>query len=149
MRDYSMANPPDEQRLEFHVRIMPKANSVSGRVAAFLKSGDMVKVSGPLGTSYLRSQHAGPMLCVAGGSGLAPIKSIIEAALHGGFAYPVHLYFGVRAERDVYFERELVELQLRFPSFKAHIVLSEAAPQATQAPMPRRYGLVTEVVAAD
>ena len=149
VRDYSMASRPDEKLLEFHIRVMPKANSVSGRVAAFLKSGDMVKVSGPLGTSYLRSQHAGPMLCVAGGSGLAPIKSIIEAALHGGFGHPLHLYFGVRAERDVYFERELAELERRFPVFKATIVLSDAGTQPAPALLPRRHGLVTKAVAAD
>jgi ferredoxin-NAD(P)+ reductase (naphthalene dioxygenase ferredoxin-specific) len=149
VRDYSMANRPDEKQIEFHIRIMPQANSVSGRVAAHLKPGDMVKVSGPLGTSYLRSQHHGAMLCIAGGSGLAPIKSIIESALHEGFAYPLHLYFGVRAERDVYYERELAELQQRFASFSAHIVLSEPDAQASSTLLPRRRGLVTEAVAAD
>jgi CDP-4-dehydro-6-deoxyglucose reductase/ferredoxin-NAD(P)+ reductase (naphthalene dioxygenase ferredoxin-specific) len=148
-RDYSMANCPDEKRLEFHIRIMPAANSVSRRMALSLKSGDFVKVSGPLGTSYLRAQHAGSMLCIAGGSGLAPIKSIVETALEGGFGRPVHLYFGVRAERDVYFEAELAELQGRFPSFRAHIVLSEPGGEAAATLMPRRHGLVTEAVAAD
>jgi ferredoxin-NAD(P)+ reductase (naphthalene dioxygenase ferredoxin-specific) len=151
VRDYSMANRPGEKLLEFHIRVMPKAGSVSSRVAAALKAGDMVKLSGPLGTSYLRAQHAGPMLCIAGGSGLAPIKSIVETALEGGFGQPVHLYFGVRAERDVYFERELAALQRRFPAFKAHIVLSESDPQAEAAAtlLPRRNGFVTEAVAAD
>ena len=149
VRDYSMANRPSEELLEFHIRIMPKAGSVSSRVAAALKPGDMVKLSGPMGTSYLRAQHAGSMLCVAGGSGLAPIRSIIETALHGGFDQPVHLYFGVRAERDVYFEQELAELQRRFPSFRAHIVLSEPRAQAAETLLPRRRGLVTEAVAAD
>jgi NAD(P)H-flavin reductase len=149
VRDYSMANRPGEEFLEFHIRVMPKAGSVSSRVAAALKAGDMVKLSGPLGTSYLRAQHAGSILCIAGGSGLAPIKSIVETALHGGFAQPLHLYFGARAERDVYFEHELADLQCRFPSFRAHIVLSEPGAQAAQTLMPRRSGLVTEAVAAD
>ena len=149
VRDYSMANRPGEEFLEFHIRVMPKAGSVSSRVAAALKPGDMVKLSGPLGTSYLRAQHAGSMLCIAGGSGLAPIKSIIETALHGGFAQPLHLYFGVRAERDVYFEQQLADLQRRFSSFKAHIVLSEPGAQAAQTLLPRRRGLVTEAVTAD
>jgi NAD(P)H-flavin reductase len=56
----------------------------------------------PLVAVVLRAQHPGPMLCIAGGSGLAPVKSIVETALASGFAQPVHLYFGVRAERDVY-----------------------------------------------
>ena len=149
VRDYSMANRPDEKRLEFHIRVMPAPNSVSGRLAAALKPGDMVRVSGPLGTSYLRARHAGAMLCIAGGSGLAPVKSIVETALEDGFDQPVHLYFGARAERDVYFEAELAELQRRFRRFKAHIVLSESAVQSVATLLPRRYGLVTEAVAAD
>ena len=148
-RDYSMANRPDEKRLEFHIRVMPAASSVSSRMAAALRSGDTVRVLGPLGTSYLRAQHAGPMLCIAGGSGLAPIKSIVETALEGGFGQPVHLYFGVRAERDVYFEAELNELQNRFTSFRAHIVLSTSGGEAAATLLPRRHGLVTEAVSAD
>ncbi|HEX9451323.1 MAG TPA: 2Fe-2S iron-sulfur cluster-binding protein [Burkholderiales bacterium] len=149
VRDYSMANRPDEKQLEFHIRVMPAANSVSGRLAAALRPGDMVRVSGPLGTSYLREQHAGAMLGIAGGSGLAPVKSIVETALQGGFGQPVHLYFGVRAERDVYFEAELAEMQNRFPTFRAHIVLSESGGKSVATLLPRRVGLVTEAVAAD
>lgn len=152
VRDYSMANCPHESVLEFHIRVMQAERSVSRRVATLLKAGDIVKVSGPLGTSYLRSQHAGAMLCVAGGSGLAPIKSIIETALHDGFTQPLHLYFGVRSERDVYFEQELAQLQRRFASFTAHIVLSQQAlrPDAAGATLlPRRHGFVTDAVAAD
>lgn len=148
-RDYSMANRPEEGRLEFHIRVMP-GGSVSQRVAAGLKVGDAVRVSGPLGSAYLRQSHPGPMLCIAGGSGLAPIKSIVESALAAGFAHPVHLYFGVRAERDVYYEEELAALQARHPNLLAHIVLSEPAsgiPTGTR--LPRRTGLVTAAVAQD
>lgn len=149
VRDYSMANRPDEAGLEFHIRVMPAAQSVSRRVAAGLKPGDMVRVCGPLGTSYLRSLHPGPMLCIAGGSGLAPIKSIVETALRAGFTQAVHLYFGVRAERDVYFERELAELAQRHPNCRVHVVLSEAGAMAGGTLLPRRTGFVTDAVAAD
>ncbi len=149
-RDYSMANRPDEQTLEFHIRVMPAPDSVSARIASRLRPGDVVKVCGPLGTSYLRAQHAGPMLCIAGGSGLAPIMSIVETALHGGFPEAIHLYFGVRTERDVYFEERLAQMQARHPAFRAQIVLSESddAGSAT-ARLPRRRGLVTEAVSED
>jgi CDP-4-dehydro-6-deoxyglucose reductase/ferredoxin-NAD(P)+ reductase (naphthalene dioxygenase ferredoxin-specific) len=148
-RDYSMANRPDQPLLEFHVRVMP-GGSVSHRIATALKVGDMVKVSGPMGTSYLRAQHPGPMLCIAGGSGLAPVISIAGTALASGFAQPVHLYFGVRAERDVYFERELAGLQERHDNFRVYIVLSEpGATSSSGTLLPRRYGLVTDAVAAD
>lgn len=149
LRDYSMANRPEEKLLEFHIRVMP-GGSVSQRIAGALKAGDMVRVKGPLGTSYLRAEHAGPMLCIAGGSGLAPIKSIAESALAARFDRPVHLYFGVRSERDVYFEKELAQMQQHFPGFRAHIVLSDpAAAPAANTMLPRRFGLVTNAVAAD
>ncbi|MEO8005596.1 MAG: 2Fe-2S iron-sulfur cluster-binding protein [Betaproteobacteria bacterium] len=144
-RDYSMANRPDESTLEFHIRVMPGAESVSRRVAANLRVGDTVKVSGPLGTSYLRARHEGPMLCIAGGSGLAPIKAIADTALRAGYTQPLHLYFGVRSERDVYFERELAQWSERYRNFRPHIVLSEA----DGATSTKRCGLVTDAVATD
>jgi len=148
-RDYSMANRPDEKLLEFHIRVMP-GGSVSQRIADRLKVGDLVKVSGPMGTSYLREKHAGPMLCIGGGSGLAPVKSIAETALRSGFAQPLHLYFGVRVERDVYYEAELAQMQKDHPNFRAHIVLSQPeVGTAARSQLPRRTGFVTDAVATD
>ena len=149
VRDYSMANRPDEKALEFHIRVMQAENSVSRRVAAGLKPGDVVKVSGPLGTSYLRARHPGAMVCIAGGSGLAPVKAIVETALLDGFAQSVHLYFGVRDERDVYLEADLHYLAQRFPSFTPHVVLSEASVNVKGTMLPRRHGFVTDAVAHD
>lgn len=147
-RDYSMAGTPDERLLEFHIRVMPEG-AVSRRVAEQLKQGDEVRVSGPLGTAYLRTQHDGPMLAIAGGTGLAPIRSIVSAAVAGGFRYPIQVYFGVRAERDVYCEEELAQWQSRHPALKAHIVLSEPDGELRDGVLPRRRGLVTDAVAAD
>jgi naphthalene 1,2-dioxygenase ferredoxin reductase component len=142
-RDYSMANRPDESVLEFHIRSI--AGGLSGQIPARLKIGDSVRVSGPFGTSYLREQHTGPIVAVAGGTGLAPIRSIVATALASGAQRPVHLYFGVRAERDVYAEPELREWQDRHPNLNVHIVLSDE-----QSVQPRRRsGLVTEAVRAD
>lgn len=147
-RDYSMANAPDDDLLEFHIRMLPDG-AVSGRLAQSLNPGDEVRVSGPLGTAYWRSQHGGPMLCIAGGTGLAPIKSIVETALRSGVGSPVHLYFGVRAERDVYCESLLDEWQQRYPNFRAHIVLSEPGDSESGGKLPRRRGVVTAAVAED
>jgi len=154
-RDYSMANRPDEPVLEFHIRCI--AGGVSGQIPLNLKQGDLVRVSGPFGTSYLREQHPGPIVAIAGGTGLAPIRSIVFTALHRGMDRPVHLYFGVRGERDVYGEAELREWEARYPDLEVHVVLSdEAGPEGARARVdssaggwPRRYGLVTEAVAAD
>jgi len=140
-RDYSMANHPDEKNLVFHVRCI--AGGVSGLIAQRLKVGDMVKVSGPFGTSYLREQHAGPIIAIAGGTGLAPIRSIVATALSLNPEQEIHLYFGVRGERDIYGEQELLQWQSRYPNFKSSIVLSE--PDASS----RRSGMVTDAVRAD
>lgn len=96
-RDYSMASGPSERALEFHIRRVPNGTA-SERVHSLLKLGDPVMVEGPFGASYLRDQHAGPVLCVAGGSGLAPIKGIVEAAMSRGMKQPVHVHFW-RAQR--------------------------------------------------
>lgn len=142
-RDYSMANNADEPGLEFHVRVMP--TGVSARIGQSLKLGDLVRISGPFGTSYLREQHRGPILAIAGGTGMAPIRSIIRAALAHGMPGPIHVYFGAREERDVYGETELRDWARQHPNLHFHVVLSEdAAPGAN-----RRAGLVTDAVRRD
>src|SRR6266850_5136303 len=95
-RHYSMASTPGEQELAFHIRHMPGGRT-SAHVASQLKIGDRVKVSGPLGVAYLRERHAGPVLLIAGGSGLAPTESILRALLDGAYDHPITLYFGVRS----------------------------------------------------
>jgi naphthalene 1,2-dioxygenase ferredoxin reductase component len=139
-RHYSMANTPDEPELVFHVRHMPGGRT-SAYVANRLRVGDKVKLSGPLGVSYLRENHRGPVLLIAGGSGLAPIQSILCTVLARGHAAPVRLYFGVRSERDVYHEQLLKDLAARHANFTYEIVLSEQLGARG-----RRYGLVHEAI---
>lgn len=142
-REYSMANRPDEPILEFHVRHVP-GGTTSTHVASRLTVGDRVAVEGPFGSSYLREKHAGPIVAVAGGSGLAPVKSIVETALAAGMRQPIRLYIGVRDERDVYLESHLQQLAARHTNLKIHVVLSEPT-----GPTGRSTGLVTETMAAN
>lgn len=143
IRPYSMAGLHTDEHLEFHVRLVPEGR-VSGYIAETLKPGDSVRVTGPLGTAYLRRKHEGPILCIAGGTGLAPVLSIIRGALEGGMTNPVHVYFGVRSKDDVYGLEALQALQARFPNLEVHVVVTvgEAAPG-------QRSGLVTDAVEAD
>lgn len=141
-RDYSMANRPGEPLLEFHVRNV--GDGASGYVAHRLTCGEIVAVEGPLGDAYLRAEHVGPVIAVAGGSGLAPIKSIVETALSAMRAQPVHCYFGARDERDVYLERRLRGLEAEHARFRFVPVLSEPT-----GPSARRRGPVGDAVAAD
>ncbi len=142
-RDYSMANRPDEPLLEFHIRYLHKG-AASAFVADRLKVGDRVTVRGPFGESWLRRAHGGPILAIAGGSGLAPIKSIVETALKRGMRQDIHLYFGARDERDVYLEDRFEALARNHPNLRFTPVLSEPA-----APTGRRIGFVTDAVAED
>jgi ferredoxin-NAD(P)+ reductase (naphthalene dioxygenase ferredoxin-specific) len=139
-RHYSMASTSDEPELVFHIRHMPGGRT-SSYVATQLKAGDKVKVSGPLGVSYVREKHRGPVLLVAGGSGLAPMQSILTALLGRGHETPVTLYFGVRSERDLYHEALLKDLAAQHSNFKYHVVLSEQIGARG-----RRYGLVHEAI---
>jgi CDP-4-dehydro-6-deoxyglucose reductase/ferredoxin-NAD(P)+ reductase (naphthalene dioxygenase ferredoxin-specific) len=137
-----MANVPGDPVLEFHVR-RSVGGTVSAYVAEALKIGDTVRVEGPFGTSYLRESHRGPIIAVAGGSGLAPIKSIVERALAQKLPQHIHLYFGVRTERDLYLHDHFAQLAKKHDTLHFTPVLSEAANDAY------RTGLVHEAVARD
>jgi naphthalene 1,2-dioxygenase ferredoxin reductase component len=143
IRPYSMAGLPGDDTLEFHVRVVPEGR-VSGYIANVLKPGDVVKVSGPLGTAYLRRKHEGPMLCVAGGTGLAPVLSVVRGAIAHGMRNPIHLYFGVRSPRDIYGLDWLTALQKKHPALKVHIVVTSGGD-----PREHRCGLVTEAIEQD
>jgi CDP-4-dehydro-6-deoxyglucose reductase/ferredoxin-NAD(P)+ reductase (naphthalene dioxygenase ferredoxin-specific) len=142
-RSYSMANRPDEANLEFFVRQVP-GGQASGFVFTSLRSGAEVTVSGPFGNAYLRDAHRGPILAVAGGSGMAPIKSIVDTALRADPERDVRLYFGVRDERDVYLEPWLVNLAERHARLRINVVLSQP-----NSPTARRVGLLSDVIAFD
>jgi CDP-4-dehydro-6-deoxyglucose reductase/ferredoxin-NAD(P)+ reductase (naphthalene dioxygenase ferredoxin-specific) len=142
-RDFSMANQSDQDTLEFHIRAVV-GGAVSQHVLSRLKPGDTVRVFGPRGVSVLREQHRGPIVALAGGSGLAPIQSIVERALTLGLKQPIRLYFGIRDERDLYYEDRFKALAAQHPNFTFTPVLSE--PAGTTA---RRIGFLADVLAAD
>lgn len=145
-RDYSMANRPDEALLEFHVRRV-EGGTASRHAAERLKLGDHVEVEGPFGSSWLRENHTGPILAAAGGSGLAPVKSIVETALARGMRQPIRFYFGARAERDIYLMDDFAALAARHPNLQIVPVLSEPAGPA--GPIARRTGYLADAIAAD
>jgi ferredoxin-NAD(P)+ reductase (naphthalene dioxygenase ferredoxin-specific) len=143
VRPYSMAGLGHGNQLEFHVRLVPDGR-VTGYIADTLRVGDVLRVSGPLGTAYLRRKHEGPMLCVAGGTGLAPILSIIRGAVADGMRNPIHLYFGVRSQRDVYGLEWIRQLQREHENLHLHVVVASGAD-----PRQHRAGLVTDAIEAD
>ncbi len=141
-RDYSMANVPGDPVLEFHVR-RTAGGATSAHVAEVLKIGDAVRVEGPFGASYLRESHRGPIIAVAGGSGMAPIRSIVEQALAKAMPQHIYFYFGVRTQRDLYLHDHFAALAAKHPHLHFMPVLSEGDG------MDLRCGLVHEAVAQD
>ncbi|KAA3626260.1 MAG: CDP-6-deoxy-delta-3,4-glucoseen reductase [Proteobacteria bacterium] len=102
-RSFSMANRPQPgQELELHVRHVPNGY-FSSRVFDSMKEKDLLRFQGPFGTFFLREDSDRPAILVAGGTGLAPIKALLEQALHNAVPRTFHLFWGVRQRRDLYF----------------------------------------------
>lgn len=126
-RSFSLANAPDtDGHLELHVRQLPGGH-FSDHLLARIQPKTVLRFEGPLGAFYLREDSDRPIILVAGGTGFAPIKSIVEHALARGIERPIHLFWGVRARRDLY----LGEMAARWAAEHEHIdftpVLSEPA----------------------
>jgi ferredoxin-NAD(P)+ reductase (naphthalene dioxygenase ferredoxin-specific) len=143
VRPYSMARLSGDELFEFHIRLVPDGR-VTGYIARDLRVGDSVKVSGPLGSAYLRRKHEGPVLCVAGGTGLAPILAILRGAIAQRMTNPIHLYFGVRSPRDIYGMPWLDQLKREHPDLTVNVVVTSAGNPASQ-----RCGLVTDAIEHD
>jgi len=143
IRPYSMAGLPGDEEMEFQVRRV-HGGRVTDYIFSELKVGANLRVSGPLGNAYLRRKHTGPMLCVGGGTGVAPIMSIVRGMLSEGMKNPVHLYFGVRSQEDLYDTDRLKALADQHCNLKVHIVIATG-------PVDKglRSGLVTDAIQDD
>lgn len=101
-RSFSLANAPhDDEHLELHIRYY-QGGVFSEYALHTLQEGALLKFAGPLGTFCLRTDSQRPIIMVAGGTGFAPIKSIIEHAIYANYQRPIHLYWGAREEADLY-----------------------------------------------
>jgi propane monooxygenase reductase subunit len=122
-RAYSIANAPNpDGRLEFVVKRLP--GGAFSEALVQLSPGDSLKLRGPFGASYLRPGDA-PVLLVGIGSGIAPLRSILEEAAQRGDPRAFTLFYGVRTRADHPCEEELLELQKRFPRFDYRPCLSQ------------------------
>ena len=101
-RSFSLANAPhNDELLELHVRNIA-GGTFTQHVFNGMKERDILRIKGPLGTFFLREDSPKPILFVASGTGFAPVKAIIEHALHIGFKREMHFYWGVRKQSDLY-----------------------------------------------
>jgi CDP-4-dehydro-6-deoxyglucose reductase len=127
-RSFSMANAPhDAELLQLHVRHVA-GGQFTDHVFGRMKERDILRFEGPLGTFFLREDSAKPIVFVASGTGFAPIKSIIEAAVKKGIPRPMTLYWGGRRPKDLYMNA-LAEGWAAQGSLKYVPVISEALPE--------------------
>ncbi len=107
-RAFSLANAPEaESGLQLHVRLVA-GGTFTGHVFGTMQERDMLRINGPHGSFFLREDSDKPMLLVAGGTGFAPIKSIVEHAIARRSQRSMTIYWGGRTLGDLYL-RELAE----------------------------------------
>lgn len=142
-RSFSFATPPEPagvRRIVFHVRLLP-GGQLSGWLAHADRLGTSVQLEGPYGDFWLRKSDA-PILCLAGGTGMAPIKALLEQALRDGVCRDVVYLFGARTQRDLYSVEEMNALARAWPTgFRFVPVLSE---EPANSGWSGRRGMVTE-----
>lgn len=144
-RPFSMANGPQpDGGIELHVRHVSGGGFTSW-VDEILTEGDALRAEGPLGTFVPREDSERPMIFMAGGTGFAPVKAVVEHFMALGTRRPMYVYWGARSAEELY----LLELAQGWPA-RAHqlefnAVLSEPDSRAADL----RQGLVHEAVLAD
>lgn len=144
-RSYSFATSPDDadrRRATFYVRHVP-----GGQFSDWLfdtnRVGTHLQLAGPFGDLWLRPAEQ-PLLCVAGGSGLAPIKALLEDAARRGSARQTVLLFGARTQHDLYCLAEMEGLRRSWNGqFDFRAVLSEEPPESA---WTGARGFVTDAV---
>lgn len=139
-RSFSIANAPNGESLELHVRVTP-GGQFARWAAHEMPDRAILRFEGPLGAFYVREGEAEssanvggtlappsprPILMMAGGTGIAPIHAMLQDLLsRPGFSRPVHLFWGVRAQRDLYLHERLSRWAAEHPGFRYDAVLSE------------------------
>jgi CDP-4-dehydro-6-deoxyglucose reductase len=139
-RSFSLANAPhDDGLLELHVRNI-SGGTFTNHVFTEMKERDILRITGPLGTFFLHEDSPKPIIFVASGTGFAPVKAIIEHALHIGFKREMHFYWGVRMQSDFYMMNKVKEWEAQGIKFTA--VVSDE-------PWEGRSGFVHQAVLDD
>lgn len=137
-RCYSIANIPNQDgELILHVTKV-KDGKCSNWIHDQLEEGDAVTINGPYGTFIGNPSAETPVLCLAAGSGLAPIMSLASGAmLRGGFKYPATVLFSARTKSDLYEMGWFKYLSYKFRNFQfKHTLTGEANPGGLEGRVP-------------
>jgi phenol hydroxylase P5 protein len=117
-RAFSLANPPSTGRdVELNIRIV--AGGVgTGYVHQNLEAGQGITLAGPYGRFFVRKSIPGPMVFMAGGSGLSSPRSMILDLLESGSTQPITLVYGQRSMTELYYHDAFLEMAQRYPNFQ-------------------------------
>ena len=145
-RSFSFANSPhDNEFIQLHIRLIP-GGQYTTHVFTQMKEGDEIKFEAPLGSFFLREEGDKPIIFVAGATGFAPVKSMIENAFYNGTKRRMLLYWGVRARKDLYMADLPERWQKEHDNFTFIPVLSEPGPDDN---WQGRTGFVHEAILQD
>jgi CDP-4-dehydro-6-deoxyglucose reductase len=145
-RAFSLARAPHVgTELEVHVRHVAGGGFTSW-VFDTLAVGDTLRVEGPFGTFVPHEDSERPMILMAGGTGFAPVKAMVEHFLHLGTRRPMHLYWGARSGAELYLRDLPTHWAETVPMLGFHPVISDPEEAATAR---TRAGLVHEAVLED
>lgn len=141
-RAYSVASDPAVAgQIELEVRYVPDGICTT-YVHKHLKVGDLLTLNGPYGEFGLRPTER-EIICIAGGSGMAPIRAILLEMARTRNPRPCRYFFGARSKRDLFLVDEMQRLESEIPNF--HFIPALSAPvEADQ--WQGETGLITEVV---
>src|SRR5574343_1685907 len=145
-RSFSLANAPhDDALLQLHIRHVP-GGLFTDQVFSTMKQKDILRFNGPHGGFFLREESDKPIILLAGGTGFAPIKAIVEQAIAENCQRPMLIYWGAKAKVDRYMDALPAQWAAAHPHIRYVPVLSE--PAADDA-WSGRTGLVHQAVLAD
>jgi CDP-4-dehydro-6-deoxyglucose reductase len=145
-RSFSLANAPeDDALLQLHIRHVP-GGQFTDQVFSTMKAREILRFNGPHGTFYLREDSEKPMILLAGGTGFAPIKALVEHAIAEKCQRPIFVYWGAKARVDLYMPALGEQWASTHANIKYVPVLSEAAPDDA---WMGRTGFVHQAVTVD
>ena len=122
-RPYSIASPPSQrEQVTLLLNLVP--NGPGSTYLFSLREGDETQFKGVTGSFYLRDEDERDFLFVATGTGIAPIRSMLYDLLDKNFPRSITLFWGLRSQKDLYYQDELATLAKRFASFTAVATLS-------------------------
>ncbi len=142
-RAYSIASSPSQDgKIELIIRLVP-GGLCSTYIHEVLDVNDGITITGPYGEFFLREDSNKDIVCIGGGCGMAPIRSIVYHLKEKNMPRKIMYFFGARRTIDLFYTEELHEIQRQFPNFRYIPALSEPKPEDK---WEGETGLITQVV---